>query len=130
MSKQLFIYFRILTSCLGVWGVSTLIAFPAFSQSSPVTGGNTNLRGSTYELPRLTPGMSNINGTTTDNGITTGPYGSRLNANGTISTSSGQLSLPSATVTHSNGSTTYYYSNGSSVTVDKTKIPPTGVPVR
>lgn len=124
MSKPLFIGIRIVTSCLGVLGVSSLIAFPAFSQSAPVNRGNTILNGTTLEPPRLTPGINNPDGTVTY------PYGSRLDANGVISKPSGQATLPSVRVNHGDGSTTYHYPDGSSVTIDATKIPPTGVPLR
>ncbi len=122
MSLQLFKHVKILTSWLGLLGVSCLIASPALSQSYPPTRDNTSLNG-TAPFIRATPGMS------TPNSPGTYPYGSRLDASGIISTPRG-VTLPSVRINNGDGSTTYYYPNGSRVTVDRQKIPPSGAYLR
>lgn len=50
--------------------------------------------------------------------------------NGTISTPSGGPIYPSSTIRHNDGTTSYYYRDGSRITVDPTKISPSGTPIR
>ena len=54
------------------------------------------------------------------------PYGSRLYGNGTISSPRSGLISPSVAVPRGNGSTTYYYPDGTYITIDKNTINPTG----
>ncbi len=122
MSIQLFDR-KLLISCLGVLGVSSSIAFPAFAQSNPFNTGNSSLSNTRQSIP-VTPGTSNPNGTPTY------PYGSRIGGSGIISTPGGQVTLPSVRINNGDGSTTYYYPNGSRATIDGRKIPPTGAIVR
>lgn len=119
-------YIKILTTCIGVVGASSLIALPAYSQLSPSYGYNAGLdRTSPNDsLIRISPQMSSPSSTTSY------PYGSRVDASGTISTPQGQLTQPAVTINNGDGSTTYYYRNGGSVTVDRNKVPPTGTPLR
>lgn len=57
------------------------------------------------------------------------PQGSRIKANGIISTPRGQRNIPSVSIKHGDGSTSYYYRNGSRITIDGT-VPPTGTLIR
>jgi hypothetical protein len=130
MSIQRFNQIKILGSLISVLGVSCLIAFPSYSQSIPPYRSNINLDGTTSNepiiriTPGITPGMSNSDGRDTY------PYGSRINGSGIISSPQGQVTLPNVRVNNGDGSTTYYYQNGSSITIDKTKLPGTGAPLR
>lgn len=54
------------------------------------------------------------------------PYGSRIGTNGVISTPEGGMVLPRVGIDRGNGSTTYYYPDGSQVDVNNNSIPPTG----
>lgn len=54
------------------------------------------------------------------------PYGTRVYGNGTISTPKSGLIAPSVAVPRSDGSTTYYYPNGTRITIDKNTLNPTG----
>lgn len=58
------------------------------------------------------------------------PKGSRLNTNGIISTPRGQRTIPSARIKHGDGSTSYYYRDGSHITIDGNTVPPTGTLLR
>jgi hypothetical protein len=126
MSKRLLNHIKILTSWLGIFGVSSLIALPAYSQSKPINGGTTNRRDTISDTPiiRVTPGLRNPDGTGTY------PYGSRINESGRIATPRGEVVYPNVRINNGDGSTTYYYPNGSRVTIDKTKVPPIGSPLR
>jgi hypothetical protein len=126
MCFQLFNRVKILTSWLGVFSISSLIAFPAYCQPNPIRLDSPNLGGTTKDSPpiRVTPGMRNRDGTDTY------PYGLRISGSGFISTPRGEVTLPSVRINNGNGSTTYYYPNGSSVTIDGSKVPPTGTLLR
>ena len=63
-------------------------------------------------------------------GNVTYPQGSRINADGIISTLRGERTVPSASIKHGDGSTSYYYRNGSHITIQPTTIPPTGTLIR
>lgn len=63
-------------------------------------------------------------------GNVTYPQGSRINADGIISSPRGERTIPSVSVKHGNGSTSYYYRNGSRITIKPTTIPPTGTLIR
>lgn len=54
------------------------------------------------------------------------PYGTRIYQSGTIVTPNGQRVVPAVTVPRGDGSTTYYYPNGSSMTVNRQAVEPTG----
>ena len=111
---------KILTSFVGVLGISALIALPAFSQSNssnPANQVNMRLRG-TIQNGKLVGGNVSY------------PYGTRIRANGIISTPRGERTLPSNSVKHGDGSTSYYYQDGSHITIERTTIPPTGTLVR
>lgn len=58
------------------------------------------------------------------------PRGSRINSNGVISTPRGERNLPNVSVKHGDGSTSYYYRDGSHITIDRTNIRPTGTLIR
>lgn len=126
MSKKNFNSVRILISGIGVLGVSSLMAFPAYSQTAPINRDNTSLSDTTSNRPliRVTPGIPNPDGTTIY------PSGSRLNQSGRISTPRGQSIYPNVRIRNGDGSTTYYYQNGTRIRVDETKLPPTGRPLR
>lgn len=111
---------KILIGLIGVVGISSLIAVPAFSQLNPPNSSpsiNIN-RNAIIRNPRLTGGNR------------TYPQGSRINSNGIISAPTGQRAIPSVRVKHGDGSTSYYYRDGSRITIDATTIPPTGKPLR
>ena len=57
------------------------------------------------------------------------PFGSRIYSNGVIRSRRGYAS-PSAVIKHGDGSTSFYYSNGTRVTVNEKKIHPTGAPLQ
>ncbi|NJP11191.1 MAG: hypothetical protein HC866_18370 [Leptolyngbyaceae cyanobacterium RU_5_1] len=54
------------------------------------------------------------------------PYGTRIHETGVINTPRGQTISPSVSVPNGDGSITYYYSNGSSVTIHRKRINPNG----
>ncbi|MFB2875674.1 hypothetical protein [Floridanema aerugineum] len=57
------------------------------------------------------------------------PYGARVYGNGMISTPSGIIS-PTVAVPRSDGSTTYYYRNGTQITIDRNNTNnPAGTPL-
>ncbi len=111
---------KILTSFVGVLGISSLIALPAFAQSNPANRINTvDTSRSNFTQNGKLPG-----------GSVTYPYGSRINSSGTISSPRGGTTIPSVRVNHGDGSTSYYYRDGSQITIDSNKIPPIGKPIR
>lgn len=54
------------------------------------------------------------------------PSGTRVYPNGRISTPNGNVVLPSTTINNGNGSTTYYYQNGTRITIPNKTINPNG----
>lgn len=58
------------------------------------------------------------------------PRGSRINANGIISTLKGEKTIPTNSAKRSDGSTSYYYRDGSRINIRRDTIPPTGIPIR
>ncbi len=106
---------------MGILGISSLIAFPAFSQQNSVNPANPTTinpsRNRTTQNGRLIGGNGSY------------PQGSRINPNGTISTPRGNRTSPSVTIKNGDGSTSYYYRDGSRITVDST-IAPTGTLIR
>jgi len=118
-------YIRILAGWLGVLGFSTLIALPAYSQIEPFTRdrGNPSSTRTLLNDPinRINPGVQNPYGTNRSY-----PYGSRVRSSGSITTPQGEVIFPNVTIRNGDGSTTYYYSNGTRVTIDKTQVPATG----
>lgn len=126
MSKKLLFHAKTLTSWLGVLGVSVLIVVPVHAQLDPIYRRNTTINGTTLTEPlQVKPGIPNPNGTPN-----TYPYGSRIDRTGRISTPRGQVINPSVRMNHGDGSTTYYYNDGTSITMDKTKLPSIGAPLR
>ena len=118
---------KILAGWLGLLGCSALVALPAYSQNDPFNRGNTNPGQTLVNEPiiRVTPGLQNPYGTASSY-----PYGSYINESGAITTPRGQVIPPSVGVNNGDGSTTYYYPNGTSITIDKTKLPTTGGTLR
>jgi hypothetical protein len=108
-------------------GFSILIALPAYSQNDPFNRDNTSPSRTLLNEPiiRVNQGMQNPYGTTPSY-----PYGSRLGDLGAITTPRGQVIYPNVGVKNGDGSTTYYYPNGTSITIDKTKLPATGAILR
>lgn len=118
MSKPLIKHVKkILTSFVGVLGISSLIVSPAFSQSNPANRVNTSRIGTTRNEMLI-------------RGTDTYPYGSRINPNGTISAPTGERTIPSVSVQRGDGSTSYYYPDGSRITIDRSTIRPTGTLIR
>ncbi|MBD2021586.1 hypothetical protein H6F43_15505 [Leptolyngbya sp. FACHB-36] len=54
------------------------------------------------------------------------PSGTRIYPSGTIVTPQNGILLPNVTLQRGDGSTTYYYSNGTSVTTPKNSVSPVG----
>ncbi|MFB2837657.1 hypothetical protein [Floridanema evergladense] len=59
------------------------------------------------------------------------PYGTRVYGNGMISTPNSGVISPNVAVPRSDGSTTYYYPNGTQITIDRNNnnINPAGTPL-
>lgn len=110
---------KTLTSFVGVLGISSLIALPAFSQSNPVNPNTVNTNRSNFTQNGKLPG-----------GDVTYPYGSRIDSSGVISTPRSGNTIPTVRVNHGDGSTSYYYRDGSRITIDRNSIPPIGKPIR
>lgn len=123
----MFAQIRILAGWLGVLGFSALMTLPAYAQNDPFNRQNTrdstilNRTLSNEPIIRINPGVQNQNDPTNWY-----PYSSRINGSGAITTPRGQVIYPNVGITNGDGTTTYYYSNGTSITVDKTKLPATG----
>jgi hypothetical protein len=123
----MFAHIRILAGGLGVLGFSALITLPAYAQNYPFNRDNTrdntilNRTLSNEPIIRINPGVQNRTGSTSSY-----PYSSRISGSGAITTPRGQVIYPNVGVTNGDGSTTYYYPNGTSITVDKTRLPATG----
>lgn len=105
-------------------GISSLIAIPAFSQTNPTNPANRANRVNTSRSSTIRIRNENIRGTVTY------PYGSRINSNGIISTPRGERTIPSVSIKRGNGSTSYYYRDGSRINIKRTTIPPTGTLIR
>ncbi|MBD1808951.1 hypothetical protein H6F98_26360 [Microcoleus sp. FACHB-SPT15] len=116
-------YIRILAGWLGVLGFTTIIALPAYSQNEPFSRNNPSPNRTLLNDPieRINPGVQNRYGTNRSY-----PYGSRVRSSGSITTPQGEVVFPNVTIRNGDGSTTYYYSNGTRVTIDKTRVPATG----
>jgi hypothetical protein len=54
------------------------------------------------------------------------PSGTRIYNNGSLNVHNGTIIYPSVTINHSDGSSTYYYSNGTRITTDKNTVSPSG----
>jgi len=111
---------KTLIGFIGVLGISFLIALPTFSQQN---AANPSFRVNTSRNGIIR------NVTLTDDNDTY-PKGSRINANGIISTPRGQRTIPSVSIKHGDGSTSHYYRDGSHITIDATTVPPTGTTIR
>lgn len=126
MSKKLLFHVKTLTSWLGILSVSVLSVVPVYAQLDPIYRRNTTINGTTSIEPlRVEPGIPNPNGTSN-----TYPYGSRIDRTGRISTPRGQVIYPGVRMNNGDGSTTYYYNDGTRITIDKTKLPSIGAPLR
>lgn len=115
---------------VGVLGISCIIAGEANAQQPPAINSVNSVR------PPVIPNNS-INRVNTNpispvqDGKVIGdrnayPYGSRIGTNGVISTPEAGTVLPRVGIDRGNGSTTYYYPDGSQVDVNNNSIPPTG----
>ncbi|MBD1864064.1 MULTISPECIES: hypothetical protein [Trichocoleus] len=58
------------------------------------------------------------------------PNSARVYSNGAIRSPRGQVASPAATIRHSDGSTSFYYRDGTQIRVDKKAISPVGTPLR
>lgn len=77
----------------------------------------------------------NQSGGTIENGKIIGgsvsyPRGSRINPDGIISTLKGERTIPTNSAKRGDGSTSYYYRDGSHINIKRNTIPPTGTPIR
>lgn len=54
------------------------------------------------------------------------PYGTRVYRNGTISSPTSRPVTPSVAIPRGNGSTTYYYPDGTQITIEQNRISPNG----
>lgn len=113
---------KILAGCIGVLGLSTLIALPVYSQNNPLNRNNTTRSRTLLNEPviQVNPGTRNADGSRTY------PYSSRINDLGWITTPRGEVLYPNVGIKNGDGSTTYYYRNGARITIDRTKIPASG----
>ncbi len=123
----MFAHVRNFAGWLGVLGFSALIVLPAYSQNNPFNRENTIPGRSLLNEPiiRVNPGIQNPYGSTTSY-----PSGSRLGELGAITTPRSEVIYPNVRVKNGNGSTTYYYQNGTSITVDESKLSGTGAVLR
>jgi hypothetical protein len=118
---------------LGILGLGTLIALPTYSQISPNSPNDlfdrniTNPNRSLLNNPviQVNPEGQNPSGTNSSY-----PYGSRINESGAITAPGNQVTYPNVGITNGDGSTTYYYPNGTSITIDKGKVPASGAIIR
>ncbi len=84
---------------------------------SVLSVGNVNAQTTTNASDRQQNGMGNwLNY----------PSGTRLYRNGTISSPNSGLISPTVAVPRGDGSTTYYYPNGTRITIDKNTMNPAG----
>ena len=58
------------------------------------------------------------------------PNSARIYSNGAIRSPRGQVASPAATVKHGDGSTSFYYPDGTRIRVEKKTINPIGTPIR
>lgn len=58
------------------------------------------------------------------------PYGTRIYSDGAVQTPRGDRLPPAAVIPHGDGSVTYYYSNGTHITVNENEVSPLGTPLR
>jgi hypothetical protein len=86
-------------------------------QNNPANQVNMRLRGTTQNGKLIGGNVSY-------------PRGTRINANGIISTPKGERTPPSNSIKHGDGSTSYYYQDGSHITIEHNTIPPTGTLLR
>ena len=148
-------WLKVLTHVIGVLGLSALISFPAYSQTSTTYRQIRRRPTTTYrQIPQIPRGNRIINrgyGVTrnhagirpyyrgsysVDNppnnigGVVSYPPGSLVYPNGTVQIFNGQMVPPAATVNHGDGTTSYYYPNGSRIDTYRHTIPPTGTYIR
>ena len=121
MSKQLvhrIWLLKIVANLIGVLSVGSFIEFPAYSQTqNQITIPSFRvLQPSGIGIPNI-PNIS---------GNVTYPSGSQVYTNGTVQTPNGQIVPPAVTINHGNGSTTYYYPDGSHIDTSGSTIPPVG----
>lgn len=119
---------KMLVSLLGVMGTIS-IAFPALSQQQRIDSIDSTPNHSVNQPNRINTNTSSFDGRV-QGGNRNYPYGSKVFDNGTISTPNRGSVYPSSTIRHGDGTTSYYYRDGSRITVDPTKISPSGTPIR
>lgn len=112
---------KIMTSFVFGLGISSLIAIPAFSQSNPANRANRINTSRSVIIPQNRMFIRSIKNY---------PRGSRINANGIISTLRGERTIPSVSIKRGDGSTTYHYRDGSRINVERNTIPSTGTRIR
>lgn len=117
-----------LVSLVGVWG-AIAIALPALSQQQQMKPANSNFIDSIKPTNRSDSNTPNFDGRVRG-GNREYPFGSKVFDNGTISTPNSDPVYPSSTIRHGDGTTSYYYRDGSRITVDPSKISPSGTPIR
>jgi hypothetical protein len=74
--------------------------------------------------------LGTFNFPNTQNNLPNYPNSSRIYSNGAIRSTRGQVASPAATVRHGDGSTSFYYPDGTRIRVDKKTITPVGTPLR
>lgn len=117
---------NIVTSFVGVLGISSLIALPASAQQL-----GTNPVNPIQPVAPINPINSTKPIAPAQNGAVVGRngnynYGARLEQNGTISTPQGGTTIPNATINRGDGSTSYYYPDGSRIDVNNNSVPASG----
>jgi len=119
---------KISIGVVGIWG-AIAIALPALSQQQQMKPANSNFIDSIKPTNRSDSNTSNFDGRVRG-GNRDYPYGSKVFDNGTISTPNNGPVYPSSTIRHGDGTTSYYYRDGSRITVDPTQISPSGTLIR
>lgn len=130
-----------LTSKVGILGVGCLIAslivLPVYSQTPVARREYHRIYHRAYRTSlnrvRIRPSFRELNpaGRATGNisGYAAYPYGSRVYGNGTVQKPNGQVVSPASTITHNDGSTTFYYPDGSHINTNGSRIPSFGTPI-
>ena len=123
-----------LVRILGASLTALLITLPAYSQNLPAHRVRHRIHRPTPSRIRITPRLGEFNpaGSATHNisGVVAYPYGSRVFNDGTVQIPNSQVVAPATTINHGNGSTTYYYPDGSHIDTNGSAIPAFGTPLR
>lgn len=121
---------KALTNFIPVLGISSLIVLPAVAQQLETNSVNSIQRVNTSNSVNFNNPIPPAQNGKVVEGRDTYPYGSRVQQNGTIATPQGKITPPNVTINRGDGSTSYYYPDGSRIDVNNNTIPPTGNPIK